>query len=137
MDRLFLRVYLNVVVGILVAALAAGVLVRPRVSAQLGRNIEETFSVPTALLAEMFADRYAQHHDFGGAAERAARRFAVPFSLAPRAAGQLDRGELARLDGGAVVRTGHPHRSMLFARIEGTAEVLRLGPLSVAPPVGT
>ncbi|MFO0760107.1 MAG: ATP-binding protein [Byssovorax sp.] len=136
MDRLFFRVYLHVLAGVLAAAVVARLLVMPHVEERFGRNIEETFSVPAALMAQMFADRHAAYHDFGGPAEKAAARFRFPVAIVPRAGLPVDAGTLARLDAGAVVRVGPARESLLFARIEGTDALLRMGPLPLDLPVG-
>jgi signal transduction histidine kinase len=135
-DRLFLRVYLHIFAGVLLAGVAAKAFVIPRINAQLARNIEASFAVPVALMAEMFQERYSQYHDFGGPAEQASKRFDVPVVIIPRADAPLGAAALGRLDVGEVVRAGHVFESVLYARIEGTGYVLQVGPLPLMFPLG-
>ncbi|NVJ22073.1 MULTISPECIES: ATP-binding protein [Myxococcus] len=136
MDRLFLRVYLHIFAGVLIAGLAARVFVIPVINAQLARNLEATFAVPVGLMAELFEARYREHGDFGGPAEQASRRFGVPVALIPQGRMPLDAESAARLEGGQVVRVGPVFASMLYARLEGTGHVLEVGPLPLNFPLG-
>ncbi len=136
MDRLFLRVYLHIFAGVLLAGLAAQAFVFPRINARLARNIEATFTAPVALMAELFAERYSQYQDFGGPAERASKRFGAPVAILSRSDAPLDAAAFERLDGGEVVRTGPVFESVLHARIEGTGHVLQVGPLPLMFPLG-
>ncbi|NTX66183.1 HAMP domain-containing protein [Myxococcus sp. CA051A] len=136
MDRLFLRVYLHIFAGVLIAGLAARAFVIPRINAQLARNLEVSLAVPVGLMAELFEARYREHGDFGGPAEEASKRFGVPVALIPQARTPLDAEGAERLARGQVIREGPVFASMLYARIEGTNHVLQVGPLPLMFPLG-
>jgi len=135
-DRLFLRVYLNILVGIGVAAALAWLLVLPRADAQLERNAERTFAVPAVLMAEMLADRHRAGEDLERVIERLSKRSPLPFALAARSEIPLSPEELARIEHGEVVKTGPAFKSVFFARIEGADPLLQVGPMPFASPFG-
>src|SRR5262249_28501022 len=103
---------------------------------RLARNIEATCAVPAALMARMFADRYAEHHDFHGPAERAAQGSPYPVAIVPRTGLLLGAGTPARPHPGPAVPVGSTPAAPLFAPIEGTDQVLRMGPVPIDLPPG-
>jgi hypothetical protein len=106
MDRLFLRVYVNLLLAMLLAALGGRALIAPHIDERLASNIEETFAGPVAVMAEMLAEERAQHRDIRAVLERASGRLSVPVSVVSRSDVRLDVAELARLDREEVVRSG-------------------------------
>jgi signal transduction histidine kinase len=135
MDRLFLRVYLNLLAAMLVGVTLVRVFVIPRVEDRVGRNIEETFSPAVAVMAEMLAED-SSRHDTRATLERASARFGAPVEVVPRAALPLTATELSRVDRGEIVRTAGPFQSMVFTRIAGTDSVLQIGPVNSVHPYG-
>jgi signal transduction histidine kinase len=136
MDRLFLRVYVNLLLAMLLAGVVVRVLVTPRMDEQLATNVEESLAGPVGILAEVLAEERAQQRDVRAVVDRASARFGAPAVVVSRADLRLDATELARLDQGRVVRSGPPFGCFVHARIPGTDEIVRLGPILVTHPMG-
>ncbi|APR87853.1 sensor histidine kinase [Minicystis rosea] len=136
MDRLFLRVYANLFVTLLLGGLVARVLIAPRVDAQVGRNIEDTLSGPISVTVELLAATHRSHGDMNAILARAVPHSGVPIALVPRSSLSLSAGDSSRLDRGEMLRTHKPFDAVVFAAVAGTDEVLRIGPINSVHPMG-
>lgn len=125
----------TVLVGLAVAALVAVLVVFPRIRERVGRNIAETTSGPIAYLAGAVAEAKR-----AGTAEatlkRARPRFGTPLDIVPRGTLRLEADIAERLDAGEVVQTSDFLRSVMLARIDGTEDVLVVGPINAVHPLG-
>jgi signal transduction histidine kinase len=134
-DRLFFRIQLHMLASLLFAGILGAIFVAPRINERINKNIEESTSVPVAIMAQLLADSHAPEGDIHQSLQRASARFRVPVEFIRRSDANLDDRELARLDRGEVVRTGRTFRAHVFVRIEGQDKLVRLGPLNVVPPM--
>lgn len=136
MDRLFLRVYFTILVGVGLAAVVAWKFLLPHTDEPVERNVEHMIAMPVAVMAELFAERHRTDEDLDGAAARASKRFALPVVVLARSGLAVPAEALGRLDRGEVVRVGPLFKPAFFVRIEGTDRVLEVGPLNTFAPAG-
>lgn len=133
MDRLFLRIQLHMLASLFFAGILCSIFIGRRIDERVSNNVEETYSVPVALMAHIIAENRTSESDIQKSLERSAAQFGTGVALIRRSDAKIDDRELERLDRGEVIRTGRLGQLHIFARIEGTDKLIRLGPLNVAP----
>ncbi len=126
----------TLLLGIAVAAACAMVFVFPRVRDRVGRNIAETTSPPITYLAEELAEAGREHGTYQPVLERAQRRAGIGVDIVRRDTLTLDTATAEALDRGEVVQTQHFLRSVMYARIDGTGDLVRVGPINPVHPFG-
>lgn len=137
MDRLFFRIQAHIVIALLIASSLCIVFIMPRINAQINHNLEENINVPYAIIAEVLEANHSSEKDMRALLEQASNRFKVPFSVVRRNETNLGTEELSRLDRGEVVRKGERAMdTLVFVHIQGTNDLMRIGPLKVTPPLG-
>lgn len=136
MDKLFLRVYLQLLAAMLLFGLLFRLIIVPYADKRVTQNVEESFIPPVSLAAALLAEHYAAHHDFRVFQEIAARS-SYPLMLIPEGSISLEPAQRERLLRGDVVRRGGPFAAELFVRIAGTQQILHLGPLPMVFPLAS
>jgi signal transduction histidine kinase len=134
-DRLFIRIQLHILASLLLGGILCGIFVAPRINERVRLNMEESGSVPVAIMAQVIADSRMSQRELYASLERASARFHVPVTFIDRGDADLDEQQFAQLDRGEVLRLGGTFRPNIFVRINGTNAFVRFGPLQVAPPL--
>lgn len=137
MSRLFLTVYLKLILGLALAAALAQLFVMPRVTRRLEQNFQKLMSSSMQLLMADLSAAQRQGRPVAEELARVQRTTSVPLALRSWQEITLDASARARLQHGEVVAVSllPPGRSVLLARIEGTDLVLALGPLGLTHPM--
>ncbi len=139
MDRLFLRVFWKLLACLLLAAVLARVLIIPRVDALVVRNIESSIAPQLALAAELLTEQGAQRPDAHALLERLSQRIGTALVLLPWSEVHLEAGARERLERGQVVLVWSGQfegPTFIFMRLQGTGQLLRLGPMQIDHPWG-
>jgi signal transduction histidine kinase len=135
--RLFLGLYVRVMLAIAVAAVVVRAVVIPRVEHQVSLNIANTLSPPLAVMAGIFEDEHRRGGDLDALLARFSSRFDAPLSLVPRGSvAGVAPSSLSELDRGRAVATEDYLRAVVYMRLEGTDRVLAVGPLNPVHPLG-
>lgn len=127
MSRLFVRIYVGVLIAMVVAMGTGGLLVRHSLARSVERHIEQLVSVPAALLAGELdtIDDPAQRQE---AVQALGERLTFDVALLDAGAVDLDGERARRLADGQVVADGNWGSHRLYAPLEG-GEVLCFGPM--------
>jgi signal transduction histidine kinase len=109
----------------------------PRINRQIVSNFDNALGAPLLVMAEAIAEERARGLAPSALLERAKARLGHQLAIVPRASLSLPAALLERIDRGEVVGT-RPGiiRYTIYARIPGTEEVLRLGPVNQKLPLG-
>jgi signal transduction histidine kinase len=135
-DRLFFRFCLKLAISLAAAAVLAAVLVLPTMRERVGRNFGDALTTSVAITAAVLAESAAQGADVEAALDRAARRLRGQAKIVRRGEVDLDAADEERLDGGEAVVARRFPGPVVYARIEGTDRVLRVGPMRPVHPLG-
>lgn len=137
MGRLFLSVYLKLVLGLAVALALAQLFVLPRVTRRLEQNFQQLMTSSIQLLVADLSAAQQQGRPLAEELARVQRTTSVPLALRSLPELELDADARARLLRGEVVAVSlmPPGRSLLLRRMAGTDQVLALGPLGLVHPM--